>query len=116
MFRSGSSFYKLNSNAWKFTKFLSVANCDGDEKASTSSTNLVEQVDKANRIFINTTANLDFLTAHTKTIAEENSKIKTPMQFDNLKYVVQQSSMDAYDGFRLIVQKQVNMNAVAVHT
>jgi hypothetical protein len=45
MFRSGSSFSKLNSNAWKFTKFLSVANCDG-EKASTSSTNLVEQVGK----------------------------------------------------------------------
>lgn len=38
------------------------------------------------------------------------------MQFDSLKYVVQQSSIDAYDGFRLIVQKQVNMNAVAVHT
>lgn len=38
------------------------------------------------------------------------------MQFDSLKYVVQQGNIDAYDGFRLIVQKQVNMNAVAVHT
>eukprot|EP00597_Dinobryon_sp_UTEXLB2267_P004048 CAMPEP_0170077946 /NCGR_PEP_ID=MMETSP0019_2-20121128/14637_1 /TAXON_ID=98059 /ORGANISM="Dinobryon sp., Strain UTEXLB2267" /LENGTH=265 /DNA_ID=CAMNT_0010290531 /DNA_START=264 /DNA_END=1064 /DNA_ORIENTATION=- len=38
------------------------------------------------------------------------------MQFDNLKYLLQQGSIDAYDGFRLIVQKQVNLNTVVVHT
>mmetsp|Transcript_7928 Transcript_7928/g.7081 ORF Transcript_7928/g.7081 Transcript_7928/m.7081 type:complete len:318 (+) Transcript_7928:43-996(+) len=46
---------------------------------------------------------------------KEVHKIQTPIQFDNLKSVIQQGTVNTYDGFRLIVQKQVNLNSVVSH-
>ena len=41
--------------------------------------------------------------------------IKTPMQYENLKSVLQQGTVSSYDGFRLVVQKQLNLNTVVSH-
>ncbi len=47
----------------------------------------------------------------------ENAKprISTPMQFENLRNFVSQGSVNGYDGFRVIVQKQLNLNTVVSH-
>ena len=42
-------------------------------------------------------------------------KSKTPMQFENLKNTLNQGNVNVYDGFRVIVQKQVNLNTVVSH-
>lgn len=43
------------------------------------------------------------------------SKIRTPMQFENLKNILNQGYVNNYDGFRMVVQKQVNLNTVVSH-
>ena len=40
---------------------------------------------------------------------------RSPMAFENLMGVMRQGSVNNYDGFRVIVQKQINMNTVASH-
>lgn len=45
----------------------------------------------------------------------QKSTMKTPPHFDNLKALVRQGEAGTYDGFRLIVQKQVNLNTVVTH-
>ena len=37
------------------------------------------------------------------------------MQFENLRGTMQQGNANTYDGFRMIVQKQVNLNTVVNH-
>ena len=70
-----------------------VTHCDFEENSSTPS--LVEQANIA--------------------IENEKAKIKTPIQFENLRGSLQQGSVNNYDGFRLAVQKTVNLNTVVSH-
>lgn len=42
-------------------------------------------------------------------------KVKTPMQYENLRGTLMQGSVSSYDGFRMVVQKQVNLNTVVNH-
>lgn len=48
-------------------------------------------------------------------IESSRERIKTPMQFENLKNTLSQGTVNSYDGFRAIVQKQVNLNTVVTH-
>lgn len=43
------------------------------------------------------------------------NKIKPPMQYENVKNTLSQSSVNTYDGFRVMVQKQINLNTVVSH-
>ena len=70
-----------------------VTYCDSDESKSTPS--LIEQADAA--------------------AEKAKSTIKVPGQFENIKNLIQQSSVNTYDGFRFQVQKQVNLNTVVSH-
>ena len=70
-----------------------IAYCDADESKSTPS--LIEQADAA--------------------AEKDKSTIKVPGQFENIKNIIQQSSVNTYDGFRFQVQKQVNLNTVVSH-
>ena len=42
-------------------------------------------------------------------------RVKTPMQYENLRNSLQAGSVNTYDGFRFIVQKQINLNTVVSH-
>lgn len=48
-------------------------------------------------------------------LENDKKKIKTPIQYENLKNSLQAGSVNTYDGFRFIVQKQVNLNTVVSH-
>jgi hypothetical protein len=48
-------------------------------------------------------------------IEDKKSKIKTPMQFENLKGSLQQGAVHSFDGFRAAVQKNVNLNTYVSH-
>jgi len=48
-------------------------------------------------------------------IEDEKGKVKTPMQFEGLRGTLMQGSPNAFDGFRVVVQKQVNLNTVVSH-
>ena len=67
------------------------SHCDDEEQTPS----LVEQADAA--------------------IENEKGKIKTPMHFENLRGTLMQGSPNTFDGFRLVVQKQVNLNTVVSH-
>jgi hypothetical protein len=71
-----------------------VSHCDAAPNAE-ETPSLIEQADAA--------------------IENEKAKIRTPMQFENLKNTLSQGSVHPYDGFRVIVQKQVNLNSVVSH-
>ena len=75
----------------KFVSNRLYTHCDADE----STPSLVEQADAA--------------------IENEKAKIKTPMQFADLKGTLMQGTPNAFDGFRVVVQKQVNLNTVVSH-
>lgn len=47
--------------------------------------------------------------------AEEQPRFKQPMLYENLMGTLRQGSVNSYDGFRVIVQKQVNLNTIASH-
>ena len=49
------------------------------------------------------------------TLEGEKAKIRTPMQYENLVGTLRQGSVNTYDGFRVVVQKQVNLNTVVSH-
>lgn len=48
-------------------------------------------------------------------IEKSKTTIKTPQQFENIKNIIQQASVNTYDGFRFTVQKQINLNTVVSH-
>lgn len=48
-------------------------------------------------------------------IEDKKSKIKTPMQFENLKGQLQQGAVHSFDGFRAAVQKNINLNTYVSH-
>lgn len=48
-------------------------------------------------------------------IEKDRRKVKTPIQYEDLRGVLQGSSVNSYDGFRFIVQKQVNLNTAVSH-
>lgn len=45
----------------------------------------------------------------------ERLRIKTPIQYEDLRGVLQGCSVNNYDGFRFIVQKQINLNTAVSH-
>lgn len=45
----------------------------------------------------------------------DKKRIKTPMQYENLKHSLSVGSVNTYDGMRFVVQKQVNLNTVVSH-
>lgn len=73
-----------------FKKFGAVANCD--EFAGGS---LVEDADAA--------------------LAEKKPKIKTPVQYLEIHDQLQRGNVHTFDGFRVQVQKQLNLNVVVSH-
>ena len=48
-------------------------------------------------------------------LENEKPKIKTPQSYENLKNTFNSASVSSYDGFRIAVQKQVNLNTVTSH-
>ena len=72
-----------------FLKKLPVVNCDDDSRS------LVQQADAA--------------------IESHKAKIKVPMQYENVKNVVSQGSVNTFDGCRVSVQKQLNLDTVVSH-
>jgi len=48
-------------------------------------------------------------------IEASKKRLRTPMQFSDLKQALQSGSVDTYEGFRCIVQKQINMNCAVNH-
>mmetsp|Transcript_101821 Transcript_101821/g.199711 ORF Transcript_101821/g.199711 Transcript_101821/m.199711 type:complete len:331 (+) Transcript_101821:90-1082(+) len=46
---------------------------------------------------------------------QSKAKIRTPMQYEDLRGALQGCSVNNYDGFRFIVQKQVNLNTAVSH-
>ncbi len=102
MFRSS-----LAKSISGFVKSQFVAHCD-------SSPDLIEQVGQYGLI----SNNFDFKICSTKadaTLEKDRPKIAAPQSFDNLKNTLASASVNSYDGFRAIVQKQVNLNTVVSH-
>ena len=56
-----------------------------------------------------------FVFCQANAIEKEQFRVKTPMQFENLRGTLQQGSANTFDGFRMVVQKQVNLNTVVNH-
>ncbi len=48
-------------------------------------------------------------------INNEIDQVKTPMQYENISNAVRGGQVNLYDGFRVAVQKQVNMQSVVTH-
>lgn len=46
---------------------------------------------------------------------EEGKKSRPPMQFANVRGTIGQGAVDSYEGFRFILQKQINLNTVVSH-
>lgn len=86
MFR-GSALRSLGS----WFPLPSSVSCDSDEKEMS----LVEQADAA--------------------IEAKKNRIRTPMQFENLRSLISQARVQTYDGFRIASQKQVNLNTIVSH-
>lgn len=91
-----------NSSLRKFGNILKKQNifqctttrCD-DSKDEDSSPSLIEQADAA--------------------IEKNKLKIKTPLQWESVRNQLHMGTVGSYDGFRAIVQKQVNLNTVVSH-
>jgi ribosomal protein L16 Arg81 hydroxylase len=88
MNRFGFKTPTVLKNALK--KFVPVAHCD--EVAGGS---LVEDADAA--------------------LVEKKPKIKTPVQYLDIHDVLQKGNVHTFDGFRVQVQKQLNLNVVVSH-
>jgi hypothetical protein len=48
-------------------------------------------------------------------VENDKQRIKTPMQYEDLRGAMMGASTNPYDGFRFIVQKQVNLNTAVSH-
>jgi hypothetical protein len=48
-------------------------------------------------------------------IEKDKLKIRTHIQYEYLRGVLQGASVNSYDGFRFIVQKQINLNTAVSH-
>ena len=48
-------------------------------------------------------------------LKKDNTKLKTPMQFENLKNVLNQTTVHSYDGFRCQVSKQLIPEVAVQH-
>jgi len=48
-------------------------------------------------------------------LENEKEKIHTPIQYDNIKHTIAQASANTFDGFRVVVQKQLNLNTIVNH-
>ena len=78
-----------------FQNLITQAQCEADANENVSTPSLIEQADAA--------------------AEKAKSTVKTPVQFENIKNIIQQSTVNSYDGFRFQVQKQVNLNTVVSH-
>lgn len=73
-----------------FKKFVPVAHCDDGSGGS-----LVEDADAA--------------------LVDLKPKIKTPVQYLDIHDILQKGTVHTFDGFRVQVQKQLNLNVVVSH-
>jgi hypothetical protein len=48
-------------------------------------------------------------------IMKSKEKIKTPIVYENLKNIIQQATVNTYDGLRFQVSKGLNMNTQVSH-
>ena len=48
-------------------------------------------------------------------VENDKAKIRPPMQYEDLRGTLMGASVNPYDGFRFIVQKQVNLNTAVSH-
>lgn len=71
----------------------SAARCE-DEESIASTPSLIDQADA---------------------ILKEGQVVRTPIQFEDLKNTLNKGSVNTFDGFRVIVQKQLNLNTVVSH-
>ncbi len=75
-----------------------------------SETDLIQQVHRF--------ANLGFssiLHQADAKLESERPRIKAPMSFDGLKNTLNNAGVASFDGFRMAVQKQINLNTVTSH-
>ena len=87
-----SSFRKFSTNVFKRSNIVSsYTRCDDDENESPS---LIEQADAA---------------------IERAKRIKPPMQWEGVKGLLHMGTVSSFDGFRAVVQKQINLNTVVTH-
>jgi len=75
--------------------FPQKTHCDDGSNDDDSTPSLVEQADAA--------------------IESQKERIRTPNQFEHLRGTLGQGSVNTFDGFRVHVQKQVNLNTVVSH-
>ena len=87
-----------------------IAKCDSAQDDESS--DIMEQVESA---FLHNVVATYHVNLKADSAVELGKALKTPMQFENLKHNLNQGSVSAYDGFRVIVQKQVNLNTVVSH-
>lgn len=88
-------------HALKLPTLVSVARCDGDKPSEEEGAD-----------FDGGDGGFGGLDDEEKT---QGPRFRPPMAFENLMGTLRQGSVNNYDGFRVIVQKQVNMNTVASH-
>jgi hypothetical protein len=48
-------------------------------------------------------------------LEESKARVKTPMQFETLKLTLNAGRVNAFDGLRFYVSKQVNLNTAVSH-
>jgi hypothetical protein len=48
-------------------------------------------------------------------LENDKEKVHTPLQFEYIKHTIGQASANTFDGFRVVVQKQLNLNTIVNH-
>jgi hypothetical protein len=48
-------------------------------------------------------------------LENDKEKVHTPLQFEYIKHTIGQGSANTFDGFRVVVQKQLNLNTIVNH-
>lgn len=94
------TFCNVIKNSW-------VSRCDDKDDDEISSGEFDDEDDDKN--------SLDDLANDMKKEESDKSKAKSPKSFDMLMGTLSQGTVDAMDGLRVIVQKQLSLNTVVTH-
>ena len=78
----------------KYKNFYS-SKCDSDDNDYESGPSLIELADAQ--------------------LENDKEKVHTPLQFEYIKHTIGQASANTFDGFRVVVQKQLNLNTIVNH-
>jgi hypothetical protein len=76
-------------------RVVTVAHCDGEASPEEEVSSLIADADRA--------------------IEEQKSKVHTPPQYENVQHLMRQGQVNGFDGFRVAVQKQINLQTVVSH-